>query len=94
MHKNNIFFVISRLENETQDIKLSDLERELQDITNEEHRLIEELAALKLEENETLKAIDEQKEVSNHLNKEEERYWKEYTRHRREYMQTDDEHKR
>lgn len=60
----------------------------------EEQRLLGELEALKEEEEETLKAIENEEAEAQRLGREEDRYWKEYTRHRRDFMQTDDESRR
>jgi beclin 1 len=57
----------------------------------EEQRLLQELAALQETELATKKAIEEQKAEHERLDGEEDRYLREYTRHRREQMLTDDE---
>jgi beclin 1 len=49
------------------------------------------LAALQEAELATKKAIEEQRAEHERLDSEEERYWREYTRHRREQMLTEDE---
>lgn len=66
----------------------------MDDLKGEEQRLLGELDALKQEEEETLKAIDEEELEAQRLGREEDKYWKEYTRHRRDFMQTDDESRR
>ncbi|KRT79646.1 hypothetical protein AMK59_8325 [Oryctes borbonicus] len=73
--------------------KLSELQKELEDIENEEKRLYEELGALTEEEKETLKAIEEQEAEAKRLAQEEHRYWKEYTKYRKDYLNTDDEYR-
>lgn len=70
------------------------MEKELEDLKGEEKRLLSELEALKQEEVDTLKAIEKEEEEAERLGKEEDRYWQEYTRHRRDFMQTDDESRR
>lgn len=85
---------LKKLQNEHYDTRLPDLQRELDDLKSEEQRLIEELTALQEEEAATLKAIDEQHYEAQRLAKEELRYWKEYTKHRRDFMLTDDDAKR
>lgn len=70
------------------------MEKELEDLKGEEKRLLGELEALKQEEEETSKAIEEEEIEARRLAKEEDKYWKEYTRHRRDFMQTDDESRR
>lgn len=94
---NLIFFQMVptyRLQSETNEPSLSELEKELGDLANEEQRLLNELAALRQEEEETLKAIQAEEVEAQRLACEEDRYWREYTRHRREFMQTDDESRR
>lgn len=83
------YYKISQAEKD--EPKLSELERELNDITEEEKRLLEELEALKKEEDETLKAIEEQEELARKITQEEDRYWKEYVRHKREWLVAEDE---
>ncbi|KAF5281826.1 hypothetical protein FQA39_LY05040 [Lamprigera yunnana] len=84
---------LKKLENDTQDFQLEVLENELQDLRNEEKRLLEELETMKEEEVATLKAIKDQEAISQRLSNDEERYWREYTRHRRDLMATDDEYR-
>lgn len=83
-----------RLQSESSEPSLSELEKELDDLKGEEQRLLGELEALKEEEEETLKAIENEEAEAQRLGREEDRYWKEYTRHRRDFMQTDDESRR
>lgn len=85
---------LKKLESEPQDVRLGDLEKELEDLRKEEERLIGELTALQEEEKATLGDIAEQEEIARRLGEEEERYWQEYTKLRKDYMQTDDEFKR
>lgn len=82
---------LKKLQSESNEPSLSELEKELEDLKGEEHRLLDELEALKQEEEETLKLIEKNDVEAQRLAKEEDRYWKEYTRHRRDFMQTDDE---
>lgn len=86
--------IVCRLESETSDVRLSDLEKELQDLKNEEQQLMNELSDLQQEEMATLEAIKEQEKEAERLALEEDKYWIEYTRHRRDYMFTDDEYRR
>lgn len=83
-----------RLENETPDTKLSELEMELEDVENEERRLLDELKALDEEERATLEAIKEQEAEAKRLAKEESKLWKQYAKHRIDYLSTDDEYRR
>lgn len=83
-----------RLQNEKDEPKLSDLEKELNDLKAEEVRLLDELEALQKEEAETLKAIEEQEAIAKKIAVEEERYRKEFTRHQKEFMALEDEGRR
>lgn len=83
-----------RLKTETQYSTLESLQKELEDLHSEEQRLLQELNSLQHEETATLEAISEQEAEAQRLNEVEERYWKEYTRYRRELMLTDDEYRR
>jgi beclin 1 len=60
----------------------------------EEQRLLQELAALQEAEYATKKAIAEQEAEHERLDGEEERYWREYTRHQRDRMLAEDETER
>lgn len=82
------------MQSETNEPRLSELEKELEDLKNEEQRLLNELEALSQEETETLKSIEIEEAEAERLAIEEDRYWKEYTKHRKDFMQTDDESKR
>lgn len=84
---------LKKLESDTSEVNIKYLEKELEDLKNEEQRLVAELSALQSEEKSTLDAIEEHQREFNRLCGEEHRYWKEYTKHRRELMLTDDEHK-
>jgi beclin len=72
---------------------IEQLEKELNDLTSEEDRLLNELGALKREEDAVQLAIKLQEEEKQRLENEEEKYWREYTKHRRDLMTTEDEHK-
>lgn len=81
------------MESESDDVRLGDLEKELEDLNDEEKRLIEELDALQEEEKVTVEAIEEKDKERERLVQEENRYWAEYTKHKRDYMLTDEESK-
>lgn len=55
---------------------------------------MDELSALQEEEAATLQAIEEQNVEAQRLAKEEQRYWKEYTKHRRDLVLRDDDARR
>ncbi|XP_015518319.1 beclin-1-like protein isoform X2 [Neodiprion pinetum] len=86
---------LKRLESEQvqldDDLELNNLVKELHDIKAEEERMIGELEALQREEAATRTAIAEQERERERLQGEEERYWKEYSRHRRDMMFAEDE---
>lgn len=82
------------MQSESNEPRLTELEKELEDLKNEEQRLLNELEALSQEETETLKSIEIEEAEAERLAVEEDRYWKEYTKHRKDFMQTDDESKR
>ncbi|GLV42255.1 Autophagy-related 6 [Carabus blaptoides fortunei] len=84
---------LKRLECDVSEPSISCLEKELDDLKSEEQRIVIELTALQSEEKSTLEAIKENEREYERLCNEEHRYWKEYTKHRRELMLTDDEHK-
>lgn len=90
--------------------KLLELEKELADLSEEEERLMEELQALRQEEEATLKVkpdglitvcwspgfqgISEQEERSKQITQEEERYFREYARFKRQWLVAEDEERR
>ncbi|XP_058792232.1 beclin-1-like protein [Phymastichus coffea] len=71
--------------------EIGTLEKELQDVRAEEARMILELEALRKEETATKVAIAEEEKEKERLQCEEERYWREYSRHRRDLMLAEDE---
>jgi len=79
------------LQAENDEPKLSELEHELKDVTEEEARLLSELQALREEEESTLKTTAEQEEIAQRITLEEDRYWKEYVRHKRDWLVAEDD---
>ncbi|EFA06871.2 Beclin-1-like protein [Tribolium castaneum] len=75
------------LQNDTNEPKLSELEKELEDLKAEGNRFLEELEALKKEEIELQNAIKEQEAEARRLDKERNIYYKEYTKHQKNYTQ-------
>lgn len=67
------------------------LEKELYDMMNEEDRLLNDLSQLNKEKEAIFHAIKFQEEEKDRLEKEEEKYWREYTKHRQDVMTTEDE---
>ncbi|XP_063976133.1 beclin-1-like protein isoform X2 [Diachasmimorpha longicaudata] len=72
-------------------LDMENLAKELADVKAEEERMIQELEALRKEEAATRDAIAEQELERERLHHEEERYWKEYSRHRRDLILAEDE---
>ncbi|CAH1365534.1 hypothetical protein MTP99_001814 [Tenebrio molitor] len=75
------------LQNDTNELKIGELEKELDDLKAEGNRFLEELEALKKEEIELQNAIEEQESVARRLDRERQIYYKEYTKHQKNYMQ-------
>ncbi|XP_066157399.1 beclin-1-like protein [Euwallacea fornicatus] len=79
------------LQSERDEPKLVDLERELNELCEEEGRLLAELEAMKSEEEITMKTIVQQEEIAKRIMKEEDVYWKECVRHKQEWLDAEDE---
>lgn len=77
-----------------EDIEMESLTKELQDVKAEEERMISELEALRKEEIATRNAIAQQERERERLQSEEERYWKEYSKHKRDLILAEDEYRR
>ncbi|RZC37309.1 beclin-1-like protein [Asbolus verrucosus] len=75
------------LQSDTNEPKLSELEKELDDLKVEGRRALEELEALTKEEIELQTAIGEQNAEVRRLDHEREIYYKEYTKHQKSYTQ-------
>ncbi|XP_018334104.1 beclin-1-like protein [Agrilus planipennis] len=84
---------LKKLEEDTQQPQLDSLENELKELEEEEKRLIIELENLQLEEEKIITAINEQETEAERLKHEEDRLWREYTRHRQDYLLTEDEYR-
>lgn len=77
-----------------EDVEMERLAKELQDVQSEEERMIRELEALRKEELATRNAIAQQEREKERLQSEEERYYKEYSKHKRDIMLAEDECRR
>lgn len=77
------------LTDDVPDIK--QLEKELSDLNSEEKRLLTELSSLTREQQAVKTSIKNQEEEQERLVQEEDKYWREYTKHRRDLMATEDE---
>lgn len=88
---NDYNYYLKRLE-QTEDVpNLEKLEKELNDLKSDEERLLEELAALKRESTALKTAIKTQELDTQRLKTEEQKYWREYTKHRADLIMADDE---
>jgi beclin 1 len=67
------------------------LQKELNDLTSEENRLKTDLLNLKKEEDALKEAIATQNNERERLKNEDEKYWREYTKHRRDLITEEDE---
>lgn len=79
------------LEYKKMEPKLSDLEKEFQDLVNEEEQVMKELENLQQEGLAIKEAILEQEKSAEKLSLEENKYWMEFTRHRKDQLDADDE---
>lgn len=77
-----------------EDVEMENLTKELQDVKAEEERMKRELEALRIEEKAIKRIIEDQEKEKERLQSEEDRYWKEYSKHRRDLMLADDECRR
>lgn len=85
---------IEQRHQENESVEMESLAKELQDVRAEEERMIRELEALRKEEAATTNAIAQQAIERERLQSEEERYWREYSRHRRDLILAEDECRR
>lgn len=84
---------LEKLKTETCDENIDVLKKQLNDLQAEEERLKMELSSIQEEERATSVEFEEQRLMSEKLDVEEVRYWKEYTKHRHEYLLIEDEYK-
>lgn len=91
----NPFFhlILFRLELTDDVPNIDALEKELSDLSSEEERLLLELSSLSREKDAVKSAIKTQENDKERLEQEEEKYWREYTKHRRDLMTTEDEYR-
>ena len=82
---------LQKLENESEDDSRVSLEEELQKLQLEESSLREELESLKGEQQQAEDQLKSQKAEKDKLEKEEQKYWKEYSRHKRQLLIAEDE---
>lgn len=86
---------LERLEREQQDAPpdLERLERELAELAAEETRMLEELERLRIAEDTVQESIRLKTEERRRLDGEEEKFRREYTKHRRDLMLTEDDYR-
>jgi len=69
------------------------LEKELGNLLGEEKKLLSDLESLNKEEKAIKETIKEQEEEKKRLKNEDEKYWREYTKHRKELISAEDEYR-
>ncbi|XP_073987028.1 beclin-1-like Atg6 isoform X2 [Rhodnius prolixus] len=84
---------LKKLQNESHLESVETLREELKGLQAEEDRVMYELKALQEEEKVVLKEYNSQEANRIRLELEEERYWKEYSKHRNEFILVEDEHR-
>lgn len=82
---------LNELEQQQEVPNVDALDKELQQLKESEQELLKELANLKAEEKILNEAIEQEELVKEKLHEQEESYWREYTKHRRELMLTEDD---
>jgi len=85
---------LTALNNETEESSsVTELEVELQKLMDEESKLMQELQDLKKEDGRVKSELAEQARRREELEKEEERYWREYSRHKQQLLNAEDEYR-
>ncbi|CAH0550647.1 unnamed protein product [Brassicogethes aeneus] len=79
------------LQNDSNEPKLNELQKELNDLLEEQNRYLEEMEAFEKEEIDLLNEIKKQEEISKKISSEEEKYYQEYTKHRRSLVSTEED---
>ncbi|XP_068156674.1 beclin-1-like protein [Drosophila tropicalis] len=82
---------LSELEQQKDAPNVEALDKELDELKKSEQQLLAELAQLKQEEHQLNTAIEQEEIEKQKLHDQEESYWREYTKHRRELMLTEDD---
>lgn len=82
---------LKKLEQQQKHPNLTELEKELNELKESEQKLLAELSALKDEENALNQSIEQEEKEKRELQEQEACYWREYTKHRRELMLTEDD---
>ncbi|XP_036323452.1 beclin-1-like protein [Rhagoletis pomonella] len=82
---------LENLEQQQDCPNIAELEKELGELQESESRMLSKLEKLKLEEESLNEEIKKEEEEKNKLQQQEAVYWREYTKHRRELMLTEDD---
>ncbi|ALC47441.1 Atg6 [Drosophila busckii] len=82
---------LNELERQQEGPNVDALDKELEELKQSEKQLLTELANLKAEEEGLNHAIEQEETEKEKLHEQEESYWREYTKHRRELMLTEDD---
>uniref|UniRef100_W8C6U6 Beclin-1-like protein n=1 Tax=Ceratitis capitata TaxID=7213 RepID=W8C6U6_CERCA len=82
---------LDNLEQQQKCPNTTELEKELNELKENESRMLAELERLKLEEESLKEEVKKEEEEKIKLQKQEAKYWREYTKHRRELMLTEDD---
>ncbi|KAH8388203.1 hypothetical protein KR093_000300 [Drosophila rubida] len=82
---------LNELEQQQEGPNVDALDKELEQLKLSEQQLLAELATLKNEEQVLNEAIEQEEIEKQKLHEQEESYWREYTKHRRELMLTEDD---
>ncbi|XP_075157121.1 beclin-1-like Atg6 [Haematobia irritans] len=82
---------LKQLEQQQDCPNVSELEKELAELKENEQKLLDQLSELKIEEQSLNKAIENEEKEKQKLQDQEASYWREYTKHRRELMLTEDD---
>ncbi|XP_034113763.1 beclin-1-like protein [Drosophila sulfurigaster albostrigata] len=82
---------LNELEQQQEGPNVEALDKELEELKLSEQKLLEELATLKKQEQGLNEEIEQEEIEKQKLHEQEESYWREYTKHRRELMLTEDD---
>ncbi|BES90962.1 Beclin 1 [Nesidiocoris tenuis] len=82
---------LNKLMNESVVESLEDLEKTLQELLEEEERLTQELGIMQVQEKAIQDEYTAQENIKERLEQEEERYWKDYSKFRNEFILIEDE---
>lgn len=84
---------LTKLENNDEFQDVDELVKEVENLKNEETKLLKELEVLMKDEENIKESIRIQEEEKKRLKNEDEKYWREYTKHRKELISAEDEYR-